>query len=196
MEIRDDCAFVVIEWNRYLLEITNGEFYAGHRMTDKTGYDFNVDLTLPRDYFLSHTVDDFYEEIASCQRMRATWADRKTEVIALESQLKALGWIPRDPEEKISVIVTVRGRNYTISQEPDGSFLVVHGADPEDRTDCPVLLRLPKDYMQNHTGIMLYNRISEWGKSISKECPITDEMWAIYFACRNMGWPIQWEHIR
>ena len=193
-----DHTFVLIEMYRYLLKKQDGQFYVSHRMEDKTGYDFDVNLTFPPDYFFSHTVDEFYEDVARYQPLRAYWVNRKTEVTALESQLKVFGWIPLDSGETkpASVIVNIGEKNHTISREPDGCYLVVHEPEPGDKTDIPVRLRLPEDYMSTHTHLMLYDTIAECQKSRAEYCPISNEMIVLYYACFHMGWPITWGYTR
>ena len=181
-----DSMFVLIEGYRYLLENTAEGFYVCHRMEDKTGYDFNVDYTFPPDYFLSHSVEDFYERVGSFQPSRDTSA-RKAELKALESQLKAFGWIPGGPSS--SVVFVVEGRAYTITREADGSFTVVYEPEASDETDLPVSLKLPEAYFINHSVQELYYMIAKTQTVRPKHNPITSEQTALYFACRTMGWP-------
>ncbi len=188
-----DFMVVLIEGYRYLLQNTAEGFYVCHRMEDKTGYDFNVDYTFPPDYFLSHSVEDFYERVGSFQPLPDTSA-RKAELKALESQLKAFGWIPGGPFP--SIIFVVEGRAYTITQEADGSFTVVYEPETSVGTDLPVSLKLPEKYFTDHPVQELYYMIAETQPVRTKHNPITSEQTALYFACRTMGWPAYREFTR
>ncbi|MBE7042677.1 MAG: hypothetical protein E7399_04180 [Ruminococcaceae bacterium] len=87
--------FVKIEdWDYMITKVGESRIRVWHHVTrDDGGYGTEVDFTIPFDYFLTHTVEDLYQEICRRHLSPSIYINRNDEIECLKLCLQGLNVI-------------------------------------------------------------------------------------------------------